>query len=93
MRVPGQRSLAEHVERALRLPEPAHRVVDAAGAEALLREEEAVALVADHVLVGHPHVLVEDLRVPARLARLVVGLAHRRHVPQDVHARRVRRAR
>ena len=37
---------------ALRLPEPAHGVVDAARTEPLLGEQEAVALVADHVLDG-----------------------------------------
>ena len=39
MRVPRHRPLAEHVERALRLPEPAHRVMDAPGPEPLLREQ------------------------------------------------------
>ena len=75
------------------LTEPAHGVVDAAGTEPLLGEQEAVALVADQVLDGHADVLVEDLGVPAGLAGAVIGLAHRRHVAQDVHARRVASAR
>ena len=64
------------------------------GPEPLLRQREALAdavLAADHVLERHADVLVEDLGVAARLAGLVVGLAHRRHVAEDVHARRVGR--
>jgi hypothetical protein len=70
--------------------------MDAARAEALLRQREALAdavLAADHVLERHAHVVVDDLRVAAGLAGLVVGLAHRGHVADDVHARAVAWAR
>ena len=39
----------------------------------------------------HAHVLVEDLRVTAVGAELLPGVLHRRHVADDLHARRVGR--
>ena len=65
MRVAAHRALAQHVEGPAALAEPAHRVVDAAGAEALLGEPEPVAGAADEVLLRHPHVLVDHLGVAA----------------------------
>ena len=44
-----ERVRAHHVERPLHLAEPAHHVVDAARAEPLLRDPEAVARLAEHV--------------------------------------------
>ncbi len=92
VRVAGEGSLAEQVERTPALSEPAHRVMDATRPEALLREREALAdavLATDDVLERHAHVVVDDLRVAARLTGLVVGLAHRGHVADDVHAGRI----
>ena len=90
VRVPGQRPFAQHVERALTLAEPPHRMMDPAWSESLLSECESLAdpfLPADHVLERHADVLVQDLGVSPWLAGLVIRLAHRRDVAKDVHAR------
>ena len=58
------------------------------GPEPLLGQQEAVARVADEVVGGHPHVVVDDLGVAAGLAGALLGMGHGRHVAQDVHARR-----
>ena len=84
-----QRALAEHVEGAPREPEPAHAVVDAAGNEPVLRDHEALALLAEQRVVPEPHVLVEDLGVPAEAPEAPVRVLHRRDVAHDVHAGRV----
>ena len=93
VRVARQRPLAQHVEGPLALAEPAHGVVDAAGAEALLGQGEALAeagLAADHVVEGDAHVAVDDLGVAAELAGDVVGLRHRGHVAHDLDTRACR---
>ena len=64
-------------------------MVDAARAEALLGQREALAdagLAADDVLERHPHVLVEDLGVAAGLAGRwsgspIVGTSRRMFTP------------
>ena len=61
MGLAGHGPLAHDVEGALGLTEPAHRVVDATAAEALLGEHEAVAGVADEVVGGHPAAGEHDL--------------------------------
>src|SRR3954454_11002775 len=60
-RLAVERALAEHVERPLREPEPAHAVVDAPGPEPLLGDQEAGTIVAQEVLGRNADVLVEDL--------------------------------
>ena len=84
----GNGPLAHDVERALRLPEPAHRVVDTPAAEPLLRQHEAVARRPDEVVVRHPAVGEDDLGVVAGTAVLRLGMGHRADVAHDVHARR-----
>ena len=88
MRGPRDGSLAHDVERALRLAEPAHRVVDATAAEPLLGEHEALAGLADEVVGRHPAVLEDDLGVVAEPAVLRVGVGHRPDVAHDLHAGR-----
>ena len=78
VRVARERALAHHVEGPLGLAEPAHAVVDAAGAEARLGELEPRALRADQVVGGHAHVLVDDLGVVAEPAVHDAGVVHRR---------------
>ena len=80
--------LAHDVQRALRLPEPAHRMVDAPAAEALLRQHEPVARRTDQMVVRHPAVGEDDLRVVAGASVLGLGMGHRADVPHHVHARR-----
>ena len=85
--VARHRSLAHHVERPLTLAQPAHGVMDAPRAQALLRQVEALAdarLTAHHVLDRDAHLLVEDLGVAAGLARPMGGVAHGGDVPHDV---------
>ena len=92
--VAGQRPLAQQVERSLRLAEPAHCVMDAAGPEALLGQRETLAdagLAADDVFERNADLVVDDLGVTTGFAGLVIGLTHGRHVAQDVHAGRVGR--
>ncbi len=67
--VPAQRPLAHHVERPLARPDGAHGVVDAAAAEARLRDHERLPLAAEQVLGRHPHVVVADVRVRALALR------------------------
>jgi hypothetical protein len=64
-------------------------VVDAARVQALLGDEEARALGAEPVRLRDPDVLVDDLRVPAVLAVLLLRVLHRGDVAQDVHPGRV----
>ena len=69
-------------------------MVDATRTEPLLREREPLAEAfgtADDVLVRDAHVVVDDLGMATRLTGAMVGLAHRRHVAEDVDARRVGR--
>ena len=56
---------AHELEGALGRADLPHAVVDAAGAEARLRDGEPVALAGDQVLRGHPDVVEHDLRVAA----------------------------
>jgi hypothetical protein len=58
-----ERVLAHQLERPLHLAEPAHHVVDAAGAEALLRDPEAVAALAEQIFGRDAHARVRDLAV------------------------------
>ena len=87
MRVAVGRALAEHVERAPRRAEPAHAVVDAARAEPLLGDQEALALAAEQVLGRDADVVVDDLGVAAELAELlpsgcsIVGTSRRMFTP------------
>ena len=79
---------AQHLERALGHPDRPHRVVDAAGAEPLLRQPEALALLAEQVRGRHADVVVDDLGVAAVGPVVVAEQAGRAH---DVDARRVLR--
>ena len=54
----------------LRHADGAHGVVDAAAAEAGLRDGERLALAAEQRVGGHPHVVVVDERVRALVERL-----------------------
>ena len=56
-RLPLERVGAHEVERALHLPEPAHDVVDAPRPEALLRQPERLARLAERVRERHAHAL------------------------------------
>ena len=58
-----ERVRAHELERALHLAEPAHDVVDPARPEPLLRDPEAVARLAEHVLDRHAHPRVAHLAV------------------------------
>ena len=78
VRVARLRALAQHVERPARDAEPAHAVVDAARAEPLLGDQEAGAARAEQRVLGHAHVLVDDLRVAAVAAEVLVRVLHRR---------------
>ena len=61
----GQRAPAHHVERPLAHADGAHRVVDAAAAEAGLRDHERLPLTAEQVLGGDAHLVVVDVGVRA----------------------------
>src|SRR5581483_180758 len=73
-----ERPPAEQVEGALHLAEPAHHVVDAARAEPLLRDPEAVARLAERVLDGDPDAVVGDLAVRRPAAAAVAEHGDRR---------------
>src|SRR2546425_258136 len=62
----GNGALAHDVERALRLTEPAHRVVNAPTTETLLGEHETGAGRPDEVVERHPAVTKDDLGMIAR---------------------------
>ncbi len=83
-----QCALAEHVEGAPRLAEPAHAMVNAARSQPGLRDEETLTSLADEVLLRHAHVLIEDLGVA--VAEALVS-PHRWNVAQLLEARRVTR--
>ena len=94
VREAGHRPLAHHVEGALADSEPTHGVVDAARAESLLGQNEPLAdpcLTADHVVVRDSALFVQHLGMPPRLAGLVIGIRHHRHVANDVEPRGVGR--
>ena len=59
--------------------------MDAPRVEALLGDQESLAFAAEPVRGRDPHVVVDDLRVTAELAELLLRVLHRRHVAQDVH--------
>ena len=64
-------------------------MVNATRPKSLLSQRKTLTnagLAADNVGEGHAHVFVQDLCVAARLAGLVVGLTHRWHIANDVHA-------
>ena len=84
-------TLTEHVERAPGHAQPAHAVMDAPRVEALLGDQESLAFAAQAVGCRDPHVVVDDLRVTAELAELLLRVLHGRHVAQDVHAGRIGR--
>src|SRR5581483_68812 len=86
----GYRALTEHPERPVRLPDPAHDVMDPSRPETLLRENERLTLITEAVRNGDPDVGVDDLRV-TRVVERDVALAHRRDVAKHVHAGRVPR--
>src|SRR5438876_6037584 len=52
-RVPGQRALAQHVERAVALADPSHAVVDATRAEPLLRDRKSTRLNSSHPSISY----------------------------------------
>ncbi len=79
------RAFTQDVERALRLPEPPHRVVDTTAAETLLREQEPLAGLPDQVIGGHPAVGEHDLGVVADASVLDLGMRHRADVAHDLH--------
>ena len=81
-RFPGDGPLHEEVQRPLSLPDRAHAVMDASGAEPDLRDLEAAAFAEEHVRPGHPHVVQLDVHVA--VGRVV--LAKHGHGPQDVEA-------
>ncbi len=83
-----ERVRAHELERALHLAEPAHDVVDATRAEPLLRDPEAVALLAERVLDGDADARVAHLAVRRPAAAAV---AHGRDRADDLDARRVGR--
>src|SRR5207247_4996902 len=58
-----ERAVAHEVEGALHLPEPTHDVMDAAGAEPLLRDAEAVPRSAERVRDRHADVREPHLAV------------------------------
>ena len=78
VRLAAEGPLAHHVEGELALGDRAHRVVDAPTAEAPLGEHLGAVLGAEEVVEGHPHLVVDDVVVVARLG-------------QDLHARRLAR--
>ena len=84
-----QRPLAEHVEGAARLAEPAHAVVDAPWPEPSLCDQEPLAAFADEVVFRHANVLVQDFGVAVSEPLVLSG--HRRDVPYLLEPWRVRR--
>ena len=80
------RAPAHQLEGALRRADRAHAVVDAAGAQAVLRDREPGAALAEQVAGRHAAVLVAHLPV----ARSLV-VAHHRHRPDALEAGRVDR--
>jgi len=81
-----QRAPAQQLQRALRGPDRAHAVVDAAGPEPRLGDHEAVALARDEVGGGDADVLEQQLGVPLR-----VHVAEHGQVAQDRQPGRVAR--
>ena len=81
-----QRPLAQHVEGAPSHPQPPHAVVDTAGIQALLSDQEPRALGAEQGRARDPDVLVADLGVVAVAPEALVGVLHRGDVADDVHA-------
>ncbi len=82
-----QRALAHHVEGLAKLRDGAHRVVDAAAAEARLGDHEGRAGLAEHVVGRHAHVLVAHVGV----ARVLGALGADADVAHDAHAGRLAR--
>src|SRR2546421_350886 len=78
-----ERVRAHQLERALHLAEPAHHVVDAAGAEPLLRDAEAVARLSEHVLERHADVRETRLAVRSPATALV---SHHRDLADELVA-------
>src|ERR1700710_1847376 len=68
--------LAHDLERPLHLPQPAHAVEDAAGAEATLRQHEALAALTEQVLFRNASVGDSNLAVVAEHAAHGGHLAH-----------------
>ena len=50
----------------------------------MLRDQEAVALLAEQRVRAEPDVPVEDLRVPAEHPVVLVGMLHVRHVADEL---------
>ncbi len=83
----ARRSTCAHqLERALRHPEQAHAVVDAARTEPRLRHRETAALLAEQIRDRHPHLVERDFGVAAVLAIVVAEDGQRAH---DGDSRRV----
>jgi hypothetical protein len=80
-------ALDHQVQRPLGLADRAHAVMDAARAEAHLRNLEAAAFAEQDVLLRHADIVQLDVHVAAR--RVVV--AEHMHRPEDLHAGRVHR--
>ena len=80
----GVGAFAQQVEGALGLAEPAHAVEDAAGAQTVLRDLEALAARPEQVLLRHPHIVVNHFVV-------AIVVAHHAHVADDVIAGRLGR--
>src|SRR5207249_6934127 len=72
-RLPLQRSLAQHVERAPRLTQPPHAVVDAPGPKPGLRDEKTLTALAQEIRSRHSHVLVKDLGVAVAEPLVLAG--------------------
>ena len=86
-----ERALAHHVEGAPRHPEPAHAVVDPTRDEAVLGDQEPVALLPEQRVGAEPDVLVADLGVAAEHAVVLVRLLHVGDVAHEVDTGRVDR--
>ena len=82
---PVERALAHRVVGAARHAEPAHAVVDPAGHEPLLGDQEAVTFIAEQGIGAEADVLVEDLRVTAEDTESRLRVLHRGHVAHDRH--------
>ncbi len=85
----GHRPLAQHVEGPPGLSEPAHAVVDAPGPQPLLGQHETFALEADEILVGDPHLPVDDLGMATEPAVVLDRILHGGYVTDDVDPRGV----
>ena len=83
VRLAAQRPLAHHVEGELALGDGAHRVVDAAAAEAPLGEHLGAVLGAEQVVERDADVVVDDVVVVAGLG---LDLDARRLARHDEHA-------